>query len=78
MTLSGNGYVCSEAETFDLVALMVYGDEKYAAELMNANPELCHIAMFSGGEILYLPIVEVVEDDGSGTGFMPTKAPWKE
>ena len=35
MTLSGQGYRCSAGETFDSVALNVYGDEKYACELLN-------------------------------------------
>ena len=52
MTLSGQGYRCSAGETFDSVALAVYGDEKYACEILNANPALCTIPVFRGGEIL--------------------------
>lgn len=77
MTLSGQGYRCSAGETFDSVALAVYGDEKYACELLNANPALCTKPIFTGGEILALPVVEIPEDDGD-VEKMPDRAPWKE
>ena len=77
MTLSGEAYRCSAGETFDSVALTIYGDEVYAAELLNANPSLCLKPVFTGGEILSLPVVEIPENDGDNT-YMPAKAPWKE
>lgn len=74
MILSGNGYRCSAGETFDSVALAIYGDEKYAAELLCANPALSTKPVFSGGEMLLLPVVEV-----QTTGdISPATAPWKE
>lgn len=76
MTLSGQGYICSAGESFDSVALSVYGNEAFAAELLNANPELCGKMIFEGGEILRLPVVEVVTND-SGMETAPTVAPWK-
>lgn len=83
MTLSGNGYVCSAGETFDSVALLIYGDEKYAADLLNANPALCRITIFTGGEFLELPVVEMTEDEMDddildAETYMPADAPWKE
>ena len=77
MTLSGKGYRCSAGETFDSVALTVYGNEKYACELLNANPALCTIPIFTGGEILLLPVVEIPEDEGD-VEQMPDRAPWTE
>lgn len=74
MILSGNGYRCSGGETFDSVALEVYGDERYAAELLCANPELCTATVFCGGEILLLPVVEIPEAGET----LPAEAPWKE
>ena len=59
------------------VALNVYGDEKYACELLNANPALCTIPVFRGGEILELPVVEVPEDEYENV-HTPAPAPWKE
>lgn len=80
MTLSGQRWACSAGETFDIVALNVYGDEKYACELLNANPALSHIPVFFGGEVLELPVVEVVNvnEDPDNPNYMPAKAPWKE
>lgn len=79
MTLSGQYYRCSAGESFDAAALAVYGDEKFAAELLQANPELGGLALFQGGEILRLPVVEVPEDeDEQDNLYMPATAPWKE
>lgn len=80
MTLSGMIYKCSAGETWDSVALAVYDDEKYACELLNANPELSNIPVFTGGETLNLPVVEVPEDetDQDEEDYMPAVAPWKE
>ena len=76
MTLSGTQYQCVAGETYDIVALVIYGDEKYACEIMCANPELCTIPVFSGGELLDLPVVQVISQNENGG--MPDKAPWKE
>ncbi|MBQ6274484.1 MAG: tail protein X [Oscillospiraceae bacterium] len=70
-------YLCSAGESFDLIALQVYGHEKYAAELLCANPSLCRIPVFSGGERLTLPSVELPEETGYER-YAPARAPWKE
>lgn len=75
MTISDYVYRCSAGETFDSAALAIYGDERYAAELMSANPELCGNLYFSGGENLRLPVVETVKRDDGQT---VKTAPWKE
>lgn len=76
MTLSGMVYICSAGETYDSVALNVYGDEIYAAELLMANPDKCRIPVFLGDEVLKLPVLEVPEEE-SGADYMPEVAPWK-
>jgi phage tail protein X len=76
MTLSGQVYTCVAGETFDVVALNVYGNEKYACDILNANPSLCTIPFFTGGEKLNLPIVEIPEVD-EDEEYMPPDAPWK-
>lgn len=76
MDLSGYGYVCSAGETFDSVALTLFGHEKYAAEMLMANPEHCQTTVFNGGEALYIPDVYVPSVDAEL--FMPADAPWKE
>jgi len=77
-----NGYVyfCSAGETFDSVALKYYGNEKYAAELLSMNPELCRVTTFKGDEVLILPEIDMPENElGPDADYeLPTTAPWKE
>ena len=68
MEMSGYEYHCAGGETFDSAALEIYGDEKYAAELLCANPA------YSG--ILEIPVVEGTEETEGG--YLPAAAPWKE
>ncbi len=77
MTLSGKRYVCSAGETFDSIALAYYGDEKYAAELLCANPALCTVPVFSGEEMVELPVIDIPEGEESNS-YAPANAPWKE
>lgn len=70
-------YQCKAGETFDSVSLVLYGDERYAYELLAANPKLCRLIAFTGGEILTVPVVEV-PDDESEDEMAPASAPWKE
>jgi hypothetical protein len=76
MELSGWGYHASAGETFDVVALMVYGDEKYAAELMCANPELMDRQYFTGGETVKLPVIDLPEDMDEEE-YAGDEAPWR-
>ena len=78
MTLSGKIYRCRAGETFDSVALKIYGHEKYAPELLCANPIYCTIPVFAGGELLKLPVVYIPEKRRNSGGYKPVKAPWKE
>ena len=75
MTLSGYEYNCSAGETWDSVARNVYGDEKYSADLLNANPEYVHMVVFGGGEVLRLPVVAVPDERDAD---LPENAPWEE
>lgn len=77
MDMSGMGWRTSAGETFDQIALDVYGSEKYAPQLMMANPEYVHMDMFTGREILRLPVV-TVEDQQSLTSYATSNAPWRE
>lgn len=82
MTLSETQYQCAAGETFDSVALEIYGDEKYACELMAANPLFCTVPMFVGGELLELPVVDIPDEDETEDdpeeAVAPDEAPWKE
>ena len=75
--LSGYVYRCSAGETFDKVALNIYDHEKYAADLMNANPGYVRRAVFRGDEVLSLPVVEIPENENENE-YTPSTAPWKE
>lgn len=76
MEMSGYEYHCAGGETFDSAALEIYGDEKYAAELLCANPAYSGKSVFSGDEILEIPVVEGTEETEGG--YLPAAAPWKE
>lgn len=73
---SGYEYHCSVDESFDSIALELYGDENYAADLMNANPEYCGMPVFDGGETLHLPEIDVPTDDDDEV-LVNVIAPWK-
>ena len=75
--LSGLVYHCSAGETFDTVALNVYGHERHAADLMNANPGLVLKTVFTGGEVLALPVVETISTHTENV-YTPATAPWRK
>lgn len=54
-------YVTSEGDTFDELALDMYGDEKLAHYIIEYNPDYADVLIFEAGEELYLPIVEDAE-----------------
>ena len=70
-------YTCAGGETFDSVAADIWRDEKYASELMCANPEYSTTTVFMGGERLYVPQVDIPEESET-VSPEPEKAPWKE
>ena len=78
MELSGYAYTCSAGETFDGVAAFLYDDEKYAAELLNANPEFADRLVFAGGESLYIPVIYIPDTAEEETVTEPERAPWRE
>ena len=73
---SGLEYHCAAGESFDSVALMVYGHEKYAPDMMNANPDKCGLIYFDGGETLRLPVLDAPENNDEKE-LANTIAPWK-
>lgn len=70
-------YRCVAGDTFDLAALVIWGEEMYAHRLMEANPGLCGVHVFSGGEELTIPEIELPGADRA-EGYTRTTAPWKE
>lgn len=76
-TMSNFLYHASGGETFDSIALQVYGDEQYSAPLLAANPEHAKTLQFEGGEVLYLPIVTITTPE-SEFDHAPINAPWRD
>ena len=75
MEMSGYGYRASAGECVAGIARDIYGHEKYAAELLCANPEHALKVRMTGGEVWRLPVIDIPSDDA---GEVPDKAPWKE
>lgn len=67
----GQTYTCKAGDTFDFIALMAYGDEKYAELLMTRNPTLVGHMVFVGGEQLVIPPLENTDIENS-------TAPWRD
>lgn len=57
-------YTARQGQTWDEIALEVYGDEVYAGFLMQNNYELLDVLIFSAGDTLNTPdLVLEVEGD---------------
>lgn len=62
-------YTTKSGDTWDLIALNVYGSEQKADWLMQNNPELIRIVRFDSGTVLSTP-----ELPAEKSGDLP---PWK-
>ena len=81
MEMSGWAYIASARESFDSIALIVYGHEEYAKDLLMANPKYGDLIRFKGGEKIRLPVVEDVyddEEDEDEYDLPEATAPWKQ
>lgn len=76
MTLSSFIYHASSGESFDSIALEVYGDEIYAPDIMSANPALCGKVVFDGGEQVFLPEIDLPSSNDEAR-LNNTLAPWR-
>ena len=54
-------YTAQGGDTFDSIALAAYNEERMASTIITANPDLCDVLIFEGGELVRIPIVETVE-----------------
>ena len=70
-------YRAVAGDTFDTAALVIWGNEKYAGELMQANLLLCGKGVFTGGERLIIPQISLPAEDRAA-GYTSQSAPWKE
>ena len=76
MEMTDYVYTCSAGETFDSIARVLWGYEKYAAELMSVNPEMSGVLVFGGGETLYIPVIDIQDDMVAAAE--PDRAPWRD
>ena len=53
-------YTAQGGDTFDSIALAAYNEEHMASTIITANPDLCDVLIFEGGELVRIPIVETV------------------
>lgn len=62
-------YTTVQGDTWDIIALKVYGSEKHIGKIMLANPELANIIYFSANVEVICPDIEI-----QASGNIP---PWK-
>ena len=63
-------YTTREGDTFDLLSLRYYDEEKLANYIIEANPDYADVVVFEGGVKLIIPIIDEPETT-------ETKAPWR-
>jgi phage tail protein X len=63
-------YTTKEGDSFDLLALHYYNEEKMATYLIEANPDYADVIIFEGGIDLLIPIL----DDADMPETVP---PWR-
>lgn len=64
-------YQTKLGDTFDSIAFVLLGDEKYTRELMEANPGFLDVVIFSGGIDITIPDIS---NSNTATGSAP---PWR-
>ena len=63
-------YTTRDGDTFDLLALDMYNDERLAHYIIEYNPDYADVIVFEGGVQLKLPVVEEAETS-------ETVPPWR-
>lgn len=64
-------YTTQQGDTWDVLALDIYGSEKLAYVLQAANPQYLHLLYFPAGLILIVPETPVAATN-------QPKAPWED
>ena len=55
-----NIHITVEGDTFDMLALKYYNDEKLASAIIQENPDYCDVLTFGAGYALTIPEVSTV------------------
>ncbi len=53
-------HVTSDGDTFDILALCYYNNEKLASAIIQRNPDYCDVLIFDEGVELIIPDVSTV------------------
>lgn len=56
-------YTTASGDMWDLIAYNFYGDVKYIGLLMDNNPDLLDISVFSDGTLVYIPELPEESDE---------------
>lgn len=51
-------YTAAWGDSYDMLALQAYGDERLASLIAEANPQYVDVLLFEGGEALRIPTIE--------------------
>lgn len=62
-------YTTKTGDTFDIIAYNIFGNEKYASEIMAVNPEYIKTIVFDLGVNLKIPEIDTTQET--------TLPPWK-
>ena len=65
-----NTYITVEGDTFDLLALLFYNDEKLASTIIQANPDYCDTLIFEADISLTIP-------EAAAVVLPETLPPWR-
>ena len=65
-----NIHITSDGDTFDMLALQYYNDEKLASAIIQENPDYCDTLIFDEGITLTIP-------DVSNVSAPETLPPWR-
>jgi phage tail protein X len=57
--LSGTTYITLQGDAWDAIAYRLWGEERFMAELMAANPEYLDVLIFPAGVVLAIPDMDV-------------------
>ena len=65
-------YITAEGDTFDALALDMYGDETFASRIIEFNPDYSDVIVLSANISLKLPVFD--EDESGASDTLP---PWR-
>lgn len=61
--MAGRKYITVAGDTWDLMAYLLYGDEKYMQKLIRANWDLLDVIVFGPNQEINVPSISVEESN---------------